>query len=340
MLGEGRGIVFLSFSTPRDPRLAPPPLQTGNGPASTASPVCYLLIVTEGGRLLVWDMSQLRAVAEASLKSLLSPQLENPAAREPNVDRRLLSAQVETREPQDARNQHMLGEQVVVTVLVLSSHVLPGSGSSPARTHSSVEAFVLHQGLGTWLRVGDGRFFASDFFSMLPPVSKSGPAERLQAECAASSSPPPASALLRLDSHGEPSGFQAGLTLAHLEERLAATAALRSSHEFREWFQRYVRALVAMGGESRLRLVCDVLLSSSLQGSFPPGTLLGTLSGLATDSGHELLEKVVFPACAGTSSFQRLALEYSAQLKALDIDKLLEPTDNAGGAKAAALHEE
>lgn len=108
-----------------------------------------------------------------------------------------------------------------------------------------------------------------------------------------------------------PHHLQQGMTLAFLDNQLAAALALLSAHEYRYWLLIYARFLVSEGSEYRLRELCKDLLGpvhKSATTSWEPTTL-----GLRK---RDLLRDVL-PVIGQNLRFQRLFTEYQDQLEGL-----------------------
>ena len=146
----------------------------------------------------------------------------------------------------------------------------------------SLQAFTFHVGLGTWVRVADGRFALSDFYSSGPCTSPSASAggrvlSALQAGVRAGSSPTP-SVLLQASKAGtRPSAaaggqgagtaaamasgaaresLQSAVTRAHLEDSLSTAVLLGSADEFEDVLRAYAGHLAKSAGFGHGRFVC------------------------------------------------------------------------------------
>lgn len=140
----------------------------------------------------------------------------------------------------------------------------------PGGFGGSLQAFTFHVGLGTWVRVADGRFALSDFYSSGPCTSSSTRGRvlsALQAGVRAGSSPTP-SVLLQAskagtrpaaaDSEGAPEmgsgaaaataamaggaareSLQSAVTRGHLEDSLSTAVLLGSADEFLDVLKAY-----------------------------------------------------------------------------------------------------
>ncbi|KAL2091877.1 hypothetical protein ACEWY4_011675 [Coilia grayii] len=108
-----------------------------------------------------------------------------------------------------------------------------------------------------------------------------------------------------------PHHLQQGMTLAFLENQLAAALTLASGPEYRHWVIVYTRFLVNEGYEQRLRELCKDLLGpvhKSTGSSWEP-TILGQRK-------RDLLHEVL-PVIGQNLRFQRLFTEYQDQLELL-----------------------
>ncbi|XP_071381035.1 protein HIRA isoform X1 [Centroberyx affinis] len=108
-----------------------------------------------------------------------------------------------------------------------------------------------------------------------------------------------------------PHHLQQSMTLAFLENQLAAALTLLSAQEYRYWLLIYARFLVNEGSEYRLRELCKELLGpvhKSAATAWEPTTL-----GLRK---RELLRELL-PVIGQNLRFQRLFTEYQDQLELL-----------------------
>ncbi|XP_053275945.1 protein HIRA isoform X2 [Pleuronectes platessa] len=196
------------------------------------------------------------------------------------------------------------GVDITVSQSLLTQQGVPVIGLSNGKS------FCFSSSLETWTLIadkGDSLVQCADFRSCLPshdaPVS-SGPLAVMQGRNLNAG---------RLASRlsSTPHHLQQSMTLAFLENQLAAALTLQSAQEYRYWLLIYARFLVNEGSEFRLRELCKELLGpvhKSAATSWEPTTL-----GLRK---RELLQEVL-PVIGENLRFQRLFTEYQDQLELL-----------------------
>ncbi|XP_061586292.1 LOW QUALITY PROTEIN: protein HIRA [Cololabis saira] len=206
------------------------------------------------------------------------------------------------------RNESLMtilaGGDVSVSQSLLTQHGVPVIGLSNGKS------FCFSSSLETWTLVADradSLVQGADFRSCLPshdaPVI-SGPLAVMQGRHLNAG---------RLASRlsSVPHQLQQSMTLAFLENQLAASLALQSPAEYRYWLLVYARFLVHEGSEQRLRFLCKELLGpvhKSAASSWEP-TTLGLLK-------RDLLQELL-PVIGENLQFQRLFTEYQDQLELL-----------------------
>jgi protein HIRA/HIR1 len=204
-----------------------------------------------------------------------------------------------------------------------------------ARHHESVggsiQGFVYDRKSELWLRMSDGRFVLSDFYSTLPSKSSmkgelSGIEDAVRLGSSHSSlkatqrgrlsgSDRQANALYNQDEEAS-SNFIA--TRSHCEDRMSCSLALGSVAEFKHWLTLYVRALAVAGDVSMVRMLVDMLLSrsdgdSSIESS---NWWVSALDVLGLDR-KELVKACVLPEALKNRSLQRLTNEISLEINSL-----------------------
>ncbi|KAM6965292.1 protein HIRA isoform 1-T1 [Aplochiton taeniatus] len=196
------------------------------------------------------------------------------------------------------------GADVTVSQSLLTQQGVPVIGLSNGKS------YCYNSSLETWNLVadkGDSLVQCADFRSCLPSnqaPDSTGPLAVMQGRNLNAG---------RLSSRlsSTPHRLQQSMTLAFLENQLAAALTLRSSHEYRYWLLIYARFLVNEGSEFRLRELCKDLLGpvhKSAASAWEPTTL-----GLRK---RELLKEVL-PVIGQNLRFQRLFTEYQDQLELL-----------------------
>uniref|UniRef100_A0A667WD52 Protein HIRA n=1 Tax=Myripristis murdjan TaxID=586833 RepID=A0A667WD52_9TELE len=198
----------------------------------------------------------------------------------------------------------MSGADTTVSQSLLTQQGVPVIGLS------SGKSYCFNSSLETWTLIadkGDSLVQCADFRSCLPshdaPVS-SGPLAVMQGRNLNAG---------RLASRlsSTPHHLQQSMTLAFLENQLAAALTLLSAQEYRYWLLIYARFLVNEGSEYRLRELCKELLGpvhKSAATAWEPTTL-----GLRK---RELLRELL-PVIGQNLRFQRLFTEYQEQLELL-----------------------
>merc|ERR1712224_167346 len=91
-------------------------------------------------------------------------------------------------------------------------------------------------------------------------------------------------------------------TLSHLESQVSAALSMSSAEEYHFWLMTYVRYIVQAGNESRLRELCEELLSSETKSS-QTGTKI-----LCYEKRDPL--KDMLPIIASNLRFQRFYSEF------------------------------
>lgn len=198
----------------------------------------------------------------------------------------------------------LTGPDTTVSQSMLTQHGVPVIALSNGKS------YCFSSDMDTWTLVadkGDSLVQCADFRSCLPSHDASeslGPLATMQGRHLNAG---------RLASRlsSTPHHLQQSVTLAFLENQLAAALTLQSAQEYRYWLLIYARFLVNEGSEFRLRELCKELLGpvhKSASTSWEPTTL-----GLRK---RELLKEVL-PVIGENLRFQRLFTEYQDQLELL-----------------------
>ena len=194
------------------------------------------------------------------------------------------------------------------------------------------------------MRVSDGRFVLSDFYSTLPSTksaSSAGVLSRLDdavrtgalESCMAPSirRRPHAGSHLsgEIYQHTEEKANVLS-TRAHCEDRMACALALGSSSEFKHWLSLYVRALSLGGHTDLLRVVVDMLLGVDGRGtengnaSQQPSESNGDICWWLSSSPHvlkidrkSLIRNIVIAEMSKNRALQRLTSELALELDSL-----------------------
>ncbi|XP_077416701.1 protein HIRA [Vanacampus margaritifer] len=175
---------------------------------------------------------------------------------------------------------------------------------------SNGKSFCFSPSLETWTLIadrGDCLVQCADFRSCLPTQDapgSSGPLATMQGRNLNAGRM--ASRLSTAPHH-----LQQSMTLAFLENQLAAALTLQSAPEYRYWLLIYARFLVNEGSEFRLRDLCKELLGPVHKSAATAWE--ATILGLRK---RELLQEVM-PVIGENLRFQRLFTEYQDQLEQL-----------------------
>eukprot|EP00903_Cladosiphon_okamuranus_P014287 g13270.t1 len=270
----------------------PPQRQPGQPPAAT-QPGEHLMAISGDGDVIVWNLGSMTLGAKASLNPLFrsvssgGPPLRSggPGSPEPSSTR----ADGASSSGASASSSAKKGVSVAragVTPEGMPLVMLACQGAFGG----SLQAFTFHVGLGTWVRVADGRFALSDFYSSGPCTSPSAGGRvlsALQAGVRAGSSPTP-SVLLQASKAGTRPGaaaagggggegaaviasvgaresLQSAVTRGHLEDSLSTSVLLGSADEFQDVLRAYAGHLAKSAGfgHGRIRALCDKLLLAS-----------------------------------------------------------------------------
>ena len=207
------------------------------------------------------------------------------------------------------------------------------AGPSSGSAYGSIQAFVYNLPMELWMRISDGRFVLSDFYSSLPgSQGRGGVLSRLDDAVrtgALDSTLTPAHRSRANDQSNdiyqqteEKANYFA--TRSHCEDRMACAVAVRSSSEFKHWLSLYARTLSIGGHGDLLRVLVDMLLGtapwSSEDDSSATGNAHWWLSScpqvLSLDR-KTLVRTVVIPAMSKNRALQRLTNEISMEIEAL-----------------------
>jgi len=216
--------------------------------------------------------------------------------------------------------------------------------AAPVSSYGSIQAFVYNLSLELWVRISDGRFVLSDFYTSLPlamslsssnsdvsdgVLSRIDDAVRMGALDSSLTPSHRSRAHQRIQASDiyqqceEKANYAA--TRSHCEDRMACALAVGSSSEFKLWLSRYVQTLSLAGHADHLRVLVDMLLGKTQQKlnetrePSPSGSameahwwLSSTPSVLHLDR-RSLIKTVVIPEMSKNRSLQRLTNEISIE---------------------------
>mmetsp|Transcript_21823 Transcript_21823/g.53963 ORF Transcript_21823/g.53963 Transcript_21823/m.53963 type:complete len:1225 (-) Transcript_21823:17-3691(-) len=202
----------------------------------------------------------------------------------------------------------------------------------------SLQAFVYSEASELWMRVADGRFVLSDFYSTLPlskraknatgELSKLEDAVRMGATSSTLKAGRRGRSYGHADSTYNQTRDESGndvATRSHCEDRMACALALGSAAEFKNWLSMYAKTLVMCGYESMLRVLVDMLLgnvtSTGSENGAPSSSSLcwwlSSASQILDFDRKKLVTSIVIPELSKNRALQRITNEISIEVKAL-----------------------
>ncbi len=288
----------------------------------------FLMCISTDGIVQVWDMANLKLHVRGSLASLVlslraQPKMNNTSNTTPKIDKTTATATSSSATTTD-----------VAVVKVVRSGLTPDGSpvvvmGCQGAFGGSLQAFVLHHGLSTWVRVADGRFALSNFHQGLGDVlAGDGPVRMLQASVSGGVK---LSASTLSDHLGGDSdtiarqndALQWSVTRAHIEDTLACSSLLQSNDELKQWLSLYAHHLANCDDPDvpRIRALVDYL-SFDKENSAGDDTLRGTETAtvgkcwLSKDQdGRKLVRDIVLPAISSNRQLQKLINEIDAEYK-------------------------
>lgn len=190
-----------------------------------------------------------------------------------------------------------------------------------------LQGFIYNQQMESWMRVSDGRFVFSKFYSTIPSsslqkgiLSQIDQVVRTSSRRHESSSVSSASEMYFVN-EDDKSNLQSYTTKSHCEDRLACALVLESKEDFEHWVQLYARVLSLENDSSNLRLLIDMLLHEKLSGSATTKGgncwwIAAANSVLGIDK-VEIIKKIIIPEMTKNRSLQRLTNEITTELNLL-----------------------
>lgn len=318
-------VAYLECSDQR-----PPPQRQPQPPAAAATaaqPGEHLMAISGDGDVTVWNLSSMTLVVKASLNPLFrsvssgGPPLRSSTAgagAAPASSGSPGSPGASSPRADGASSSGASAASAKKGVSVARAGVTPEGMplvmlACQGAFGGSLQAFTFHVGLGTWVRVADGRFALSDFYSSGPCTSSSARGRvlsALQAGVRAGSSPSP-SALLQASKAGTRpvagavsaaggegaaamgrgavsaaamaggaarESLQSAVTRGHLEDSLSTAVLLGSADEFLDVLRAYAGHLAKSAGFGHGRCLFGCFLIGSCCGvCWMPGLASGPL---------------------------------------------------------------
>ena len=213
-----------------------------------------------------------------------------------------------------------------------SNSLRSNSGPYFVNAYGTIQAFVYNLPLEMWVRISDGRFVLSDFYSSLPSMESSmssGTLSKLDDAVRAGSiesalDPAHRSRTREVYLYAEDNASYVA-TRSHCEDRMACALAVRSPSEFKHWLRLYVRTLALGGHADLLRMLVDMLLGSTKE----PGAVKASVSSecanwwlsatpsILTLDRKSLIKSCVLPEMSKNRALQRLTNEFAVELESL-----------------------
>ncbi len=297
----------------------------------------FVMCISTDGIVQVWNMTNLKLHVRGSLASLILSLRAQPKMK------------TTTTTPTNDKTMTTTSSSAATTTTDVAVVKVVRSGLTPDGSPvvimgcqgafgGSLQAFVLHHGLSTWVRVADGRFALSNFHQGLGDVlAGDGPVRMLQASVSGGVKLS-ASALnnhLGGDSDTvarQNEALQWCVTRAHIEDTLACSSLLQSDDELKHWLSLYAHHLANCSDPDipRIRALVDYLLLDSVgvdkENSEDDDQLHGTSHGTETatvgkrwlskdQDGRKLVRDIVLPAISSNRQLQKLINEIDAEDK-------------------------
>jgi protein HIRA/HIR1 len=219
-----------------------------------------LMCISAEGEVTTWDMNKLKLIVRGSLLTLYSnlrgAKGGTQAARPSHPEG---EGEEETRDPskQEIRIVRCGVQWDGAPVVVVWC---------PKAVGGLLQAFMLHPSLESWVRLADGRYCLSDFYSNLQDPAGGGPLQRLQAMVARDI--PVSIQALMGEGLGETQHdiLQQSITRAHLEDSVASAELMGSKSERERWLRCYAKHLASSPAPdlSRIRYLCDSVVDPLL----------------------------------------------------------------------------
>lgn len=192
----------------------------------------------------------------------------------------------------------------------------------PVLTTSAGQGYTYHEGMKTWVKVIDPWFAVSSFFGSgpvlvgrdsfgdvtLPAPLRKGVLSYIQA--AATNGRQEKDVAFAQELLNVEESVQSAVTLAHLENQMAAAQVLGSPSEYKQWLRCYVQRLAAEGSVTRVEELCKFLLGPVYQGG-DKSTWQPTVLGFQK---RELLKELL-PVLSSNRLLQRVLKEYHSGLE-------------------------
>jgi len=198
-----------------------------------------------------------------------------------------------------------------------------------------LQGFVYNCDMETWIRISDGRFIFSKFFSSIPTsklqkglLAKVDDVVRSSSRRSSSNRHGAVSiasaAEMYYINEDDKSSLQNFATKSHCEDRLACALTLQSKADFEHWLRLYVRALALEGDTAHLRLLVDMLLHKRVSNDGNDDIISETTCWWMSSAERVLdldrlgaVEKIIIPEMTKNRSLQRLTNEFATEVRSL-----------------------
>jgi hypothetical protein len=266
-----------------------------------------LMCLCADGDLVVWDLTK----RTQTLKVSISPAVHtmhgsasSPSAALPTLARSFLETSKE-------------GEPLVLILL-----------QQPSNAGGGMQGFFYDSPMAAWLRVSDGRFAASDFYSDSTLRARMGgtPSSLSKIDSFVGKGVTlSAAAILASSSDTSPEGRSKhhALNRSHCEDKLACAVALKCSDDYQYWLGEYCKFLAAAGDEQNFRTVIAELLHGVLNDESEEGGgqalwWLSDCALLGLDR-MKILKEVVLTALTTNRALQPLVGELQAKIELIEL---------------------
>ncbi len=288
----------------------------------------FLMCISTDGIVQVWNMSSLTLHVRGSLAPLISSLKGQPPKTEMNTTTTTMKDV--THPPSSATKDIMA--KVIRSGLAPDGSPVVIMGCQGA-FGGSLQAFVLHHGLSTWVRLADGRFALSDFHQGLGDVLAGDDfLSQLQASVSRGVKVPASLLHVRGGSSGIVEGQMEALqwcvTRAHLEDSLACCSLILSNDELKYWLSRYTHHLAncSVPDIPRIRALVDYMQLDSMvdeenNNSDDHPRRIGTSGRVGRcwlsrgQDGRKLVREVVLPAISSNRQLQKFVNEIDSEDK-------------------------
>lgn len=296
-------------------------LKEGDKNNDSDDPPIEMLVVTSHGTFSVFTVVPI-------------PKLQFRGTIMPAMNQMRLSATLRTTQ---RNNDSTMFPELSRIVYTDSKHLLlilcHKSKSTPLG--GLLQGFVYNRDMESWIRISDGRFVFSKFFSSIPtPKLQNGLLAKVDNVVRSSSrrsssnrhgtvSGTSAAAMYYVN-EDDKSSLQNFATKSHCEDRLACALALQSKADFEHWLRLYVRALALEANSSHLRLLVDMLLHKRVSNDGDVGMNAETTCWWLSSAERILdldrlgaVEKIIIPEMTKNRALQRLTNEFATEMRSL-----------------------